>query len=270
MATFHYDVSGAEPIVRDIRVYSASALYIGQVMASGAVATAENTGAAISADADVLSNIIGVMNEDLTAANATSVVATGVDKYGKLIINPCAVWLCKYSTAAADDIALTAADATGKTATVAAKVTDHERGWVYITDTGGTTGGFGNLFQIGASTGTTVETAATSYDDYLKANIIGDTIITLHAPYGADVAGGSVDMATNVIDVSGHDASASAGAAVVLENYIKSKSRPMEPLVCSKHSGINYKGEDPDFYADVYFVEHLLLAGGVVNNRVIT
>jgi len=269
MARYHYDVTGAEPIVRDVCTYNGGGeIEIGTVMASGPVATAENTGAAIKADADVLSNIIGVTNEAM-AAGDTSVVATGVDYYCKHIINPYAVYLCKYSTDAADDVPVTSADATGKSLTIT-QVTDHERCWAYITSTGGTTGGFGNLFQVGATTGTTVLTAATDYDDDLSGNIIGDTVIVLHATYGADVAGGSVDMASNLIDVSGHDASASAGAAIVLENYITSKWRPSEPLRCSKHSGYNYKDEDPTFYADVMYSEHLLGQGGTVCDRVIT
>ena len=269
---WHYDVTGAEPIVRDIRVYNSGALTRGTAMAYGPVATAENTGSAIIADADVLSNIMGVLQEDLTAAEALSVVATGVDKYAKLIINPMAVWLAKYSTAAADDVPLTAADATGKTITVT-QVADHERCWAYITSTGGTTGGFGNLFQVGGTTTTTVLTAATSYDDNLKANAINDTAIVLHAPYSADVAGGSVNLssaATTGSLLQGHTASAGAGAALVIENYIKSKSRPLEMLACAKHSGENYAGEAPEFYGDVMFSEHLLACGGGVNNRVIT
>jgi len=267
MAQFHYDVTGAEPIIRDVAIItSAAAMKVGQVVASATVATEGCI--AESADADVLDNIIGVLNEDLAAAS-TSVIATGVTQYGKIIINPFAVWLCKYSFAAADDVPCTGADATGKTVTIT-QVTNHLRCWAYITSTGGTTAGFGNLFQVGAVTTTTVLTAATAYDDNLKANAIGDTVIVLHAPYGADVAGGGVDMATNVIDVSGHDASASAGAAIVLENYIQSKARPMEPLRPSVHSGYNYASENPNFYADVFYPEHLLATGGAPNLRIIT
>ena len=141
-------------------------------MASGPVATAENTGCAIIADADVLSNIIGVLQEDLTSAQALSVVATGVDKYAKLIINPFAVWLGEYSQHADDDVAIGTADATGKSCTIT-QVTDHERGWAYITSTGSSSDGYGNLFQIGASTSTTKVTAATDYDDNLEGNAIG-------------------------------------------------------------------------------------------------
>jgi hypothetical protein len=268
---YHYDVTGAEPILRDIRVYNSGALNKGTAMCSGPVATAENCGAAIIADADVLSNIIGVLNEDLTAAQALSVVATGVDKYAKLIINPFAVYLAKYSKLAADDVPTTGADTTGKTVTIT-QVTDHERAWVYITNVySSTLGGFGNLFQVGSSGGgTTVLTAATSYDDNLSGNVSGDTCIVIHPDYGADVAGGSVNLASNSEDLQGYTASAAAGAGLVLATYIGSKVRPMEPLVCAKHSGYNYKSEDPDFYGDLMFSEHLLAAGGVVNTRVIT
>jgi hypothetical protein len=269
MATYHYDVTGAEAIVRDTRVYNSGALTIGTVMAAGPIATAENGGAAIVASAAILKNIIGVLNESMTAAECLSVVATGVDKYAKLIINPFAVYLCKYSTAAADDVPITGGgDATGKSVTIT-QVTDHNRCWAYITSTAGTTGGFGNLFQVGAITGTTVLTAATGYDDNLSANIATDTVIVLMAPYMADVAGGSCNMASNVIDVSGYTATPATGAGVVLENYIASKSRPMEPLVCARHSGYNYAVENPSFYADVMFPENLLASGGTVCNRVI-
>lgn len=267
---WHYDVNAAEPIIRDLRVYDAGDLEIGTALCSGPVATAANQGGVIKADADVLSNIVGVINETVTAA---SVTATGVDVYGKTIINPGAVWLAEYSKLAADDVPLTAADATGKSATVT-QVADHEGCWVYITDVGGTTGGYGNLFKVGDTTGTTVLTAATSYDDTLEGNIIGDTAIVLIAPYNADVAGGSVNLATNVKDVSGYTASAAAGAAIVLENYMESgRTQPMEPLRVEM-SGINYaagkSATEKRFYADIMFSEHLLNCGGVVNTRVIT
>jgi hypothetical protein len=265
---WHYDVTGAEPVLRDIRIYNSGALTAGTAMCSGPIATAENNGAAIVASPTILSNIIGVLNDDVTAANALSVVATGVDKYAKLIINPFAVYLAKYSKLAADDVPLTAGDTSGKTATVT-QVAYHLRSYVYITNVGSTIGGFGNLFQVGAQTGTTVLTAASSYDDNLSANIIGDTAIVTHGSYMADVAGGSVNLAANSIDIQGYTATPAAGAGLVLATYIESKVRPMEPLVCSRHSGSNLKAEDPDLYADLMFSEHLLAAGGVVNTRVI-
>jgi hypothetical protein len=268
---WHYDMCGAEPIIRDIRVYNSGALSRGTAMASGAVATAENTGAAIIADADVLSNIIGVLQEDLTAAQALSVVATGVDKYAKLIINPFAVWLAEYSQHADDDTVNTSASTTGKVIT-GTMVTDHERGWAYITDAGSSTAGFGNLFQIGAANSTTDITAATDYDDNMLGSSTADTFIVLIPPFSADVAGGSVNLsaATGYASraIEPYNASAAAGAAIVLENYIESPQRSLTPLVCSEHSGKNYKAEDPTFYGDLMFSEHVLGANGV-STRVI-
>jgi hypothetical protein len=270
---WHYDVTGAEPIIRDYRVYNSGALQRGTAMASGAIATAENTGAAIVAAGAVLSNIVGVLQEDKTAAACLSVVATGVDFYAKMIINPFAVWLGQYSTSSSDQVTNTSASATGYVFT-ATQVAHHERSWVYITNTGSSTGGFGNLFQVGAATSTTSLTAATTYAGTLKANTTSDTAIVLIAPFSADVAGGSVNLSTqtgrNARQIQGYTTSASAGSAVVLENYIVSPTRALEPLVAAQHSGVNLAGENPSFFADIMFSEHLFACGGVVNTRVIT
>ncbi len=270
---WHYDVTGAEPIIRDTRVYNVGALSKGTAMCSGAVATAENQGAAIIAAGATLSNIIGVLQEDLTAAEALGVVATGVDKYAKLIINPFAVWLTPYSVHADDDTVNTVASSTGVNLQEASMTTDHERGWGYITDAGGTTGGFGNLFQIGASTDTTIIVAATSYAANLKANLTSDTFIVLIPPFTADLAGGSVNLSVasgiSAMQIEGYNTTAATGAAIILENYIQSSRRSLEPLVCVRHSGNNYAAEDPDFYGDLMFCEHLLCSGAVVNTRVI-
>lgn len=265
---WHYDVTGAEPILRDLRVYNVGTLSAGTAMMYGPVATVENGGVAIITDIAQCENIIGVLQEDLTAAQALSVVATGVDKYAKLIINPFAIWLAKYSQLAADDVPTTAADSTGKTLTVT-QVANHERSWAYVTNVASSVGGYGNLFQVGAQTGTTVLTAATDYDNNLSGVLSGDTVIVLPAPYSADVAGGGINLATGACNLSGYTASAGAGAIVILENYIESKSRPMEPLVCARHSGYNYKNEAPQFYGDVFFPEHMLATGGSVNTRLI-
>ena len=263
---WHYDVNGAEAILRDLRVYDAGDLTIGQAVCAGPVATAANQGGVIAADEDVLSNIVGVMNETVTAA---SVTATGVEVFGQVIINPGAAYLACYSQLAADDVPCTGADATGKTVTVT-QVADHEGCWAYITNVGSALNGYGNLFQVGATTGTTVLTAVTDYDDDLSANAIGDTVIVIHQPYGADVAGGSVNLASGGINLQGYTATPAAGAAIILETFITSSTRPMEPLRAAQHSGSNYADEAPQFYGVVMFSEHLLNAGGTVCNRVIT
>jgi len=266
---WHYDVTGAEPIIRDIPVYAAAALTRGTAMCSGPVATAVNPGRSIVADPVVLSNIIGVLQEDVTAANALAVAATGYETFAKHIINPFAVYLAAYSELTADQNTVSAADATGKTITATDTGTADEEGyWFYITDLV-STGGFGNLFCAGATTGTTALTAVTDYDNNLVGNVIADRYIGLYSRYASTAVGGAVNLSTNAINLAGPVATGPAGSAIVLENYIESSRRSITPLVISQHSGSNYKAEDPRFYGDVMFSEHLLAAGGVVNTRVI-
>ena len=269
---WHYDVTGAEPIIRDIRVYNVGALYNGTAMCAGPVGTAENVGCAIIADGNVISNIIGVLQEDLAAADILSVVAAGTDKYGKIIINPFAIWLGKYSFHADDDEVTTTTTAATLTQTM---VTDHERGWAYVTNSGSSAGGFGNLFQIGSSTGTTAIVAATTYTSGLKTTLANtDTFIVIPPPWYVDVAGGGVELSEasgiNAMQIAGLETTAAAGAGLIIENYIQSSRRSLEPLNSSQHSGKNYADENPDFFGDLYFCEHCLAAGAPVNNRVIT
>jgi hypothetical protein len=261
-----YDLTGAEPIIRDTRVYDAgTARTRGTLMAAGITGTAAANGCAVLARVTILDNIMGLLMEDLTAAQLLSVVATGVDKYGKLLINPFMVYKALYNPTT---VVTTTTTPKILTQTM---VTDHERGWAYVTDGGSSVGGFGNLFQIGASGTTATITAATDYDDNMKDTLAAvDTFFVMPAPYTADVAGGSFDLNANGRDALGYGTAAHAGNAIPLENFITSKTRPMEPLVCAKHSGYNYKDEDPEFYVDLFFPEHLLATGGVVGTRVIT
>ena len=256
---WHYDLTGAEAIIRDIPVYSTGALIYGQPMIAGAVATDVMNGRTTPAVCTTVIRVIGVLQEAVTAADALAVVLTGYEKYAKHIINPFAVWLAEYSQTTTDTIILTGADATGKTSTVADNGTDHQTGgWDYITKEGVGTG-YGNLFKVGAVTTTTVHTAATSYDDNLKANAIGDYVLELHAPYGAVVAAGTVNLSAAALDkITGHLATECTGAMMVLENYIEGNGVSMEPLVTKKHSGNNYKGAVPRFYGDIVFQNHLL------------
>ena len=256
---WHYDVTSAEPIIRDIPVYSTGALTSGQPMYSGAVATGEFNGRSTPAGYNTLVRIIGVLQESVTAANALAVLATGFETYAKHIINPFAVWLAEYSQTTTDTIILTGADATGKTITTGDFGTDHADGtWEYICNTG-TKVGTGNLFCTGAVTSTTVHTAVTDYDDNLAGNGIGDYTLSMHARYGATVAGGTVNLsAADLTKIAGHLATEATGAAMVIENYIEGNGIPMQPLVIKAHSGNNYKGDSPRFYGDVVFQNHIL------------
>ena len=273
---WHYDlITGGEPILRDYVVGNTSDILKGAVVArEGGVDTALNRFCLQNADADVLDCIVGVTNEfyDYSVhysglsgtTNAATAAQTGVSNYIKVIINPLAVWLAEWSLHADDDYANTVASATGKVVTVTA-TTDREGDWCYVTNNGSTTGGAGNLFQIGASTDTTSVTACTSYDDYLAGTNTSDTVIFLNAPWTATAAGGSIDLsaATTVAgtQLKGNPETG-AGALVVLQNYIKDKATPMEPLKVERNSGRNYDADTAHLYADAFLMEHMLLGNG--------
>ena len=267
-----YDLSQAEPIIRDYPVYDASAtgLLLGQAMAlEGAITTAANRMFLQKANPAVLDNVVGVLNESGLDAS-TSAAATGITIYGKVIINPFAVWRAEYSQHTDDDIVNTSADSTGKRIT-ATFTTDREGDWIYVTNVGSTTGGAGNLYQIGLSNSTTSVDACTSYDDNLKGTNTSDSFIVITSPYSALVAGGGLDLSavtarygTMIKGV----AAVGTGAIIVLQNYIETSSTGPAPLNVQVHSGNNYPAASTKIYADIHLSDHLLLGAGL-SNRVI-
>jgi hypothetical protein len=142
-----------------------------------------------------------------------------------------------------------------------------EGDWAYITSEALTTGGAGNLFQIGASGTTATITAATNHDDNLKANAANDTYIHIIAAWNAgDTAGEVIDLSAATGDVGtkifSKISSPATGAAIILGNYITDKNTPFEPLRVERHSGRNYDYATTHLYADVFFYRHILLDGG--------
>ena len=276
---FHYDLSQAEPIIRDLPVYGTSDILLGAVVSrEGAITTAENNMGFQNASATAIDDVVGVAAElydysahiSNTGANAATAAATGITNYIKVIINPLAIWLAEWSQAAANDTVNTAADSTGKTVTgtFTSPGDDVEGDWVYISNLGSTTGGAGNLFQIGAAS-TTVWTATTSFDDNLKANNTSDTYIKILHPYFATVAGGSMSLSaasgevgTHLLgnDIVGDD----TGPIMSLQTYITDKAHSLEPLRVEQHSGKNFDAATCHIYSDVMLLDHLLLNAGTM------
>ena len=286
---FHYDLCQAEPIIRDYVVAGSSDIENGAVVAlEGAITTDDNRFGLQNVNGATLDNVVGVSNEmyDVSASYSgldqpdgplgTGTVAqtepsTGVSNYMKVIINPMAVWLAEYSQNAADDTTNTSASADGKDIT-ATFTTGREGDWIYVTDTGSSTGGAGNIAKIGVSNSTTSVTMCTSYDDNLNAVTTSDTFVVITNPYTALAAGGSLDLSA----VSGQAgtmlkgvAATGAGAAIVLQSYISDKSTPMEPLKVERHSGRVMDAASTHIYSDIQLSDHLLL-GATVSNRIIT
>ena len=277
---WNYDLSNAEPIIRDLPVCGTTDILRGAVVGRvGAVTTAENRYAFQNAVYTTLADVVGVAEElydysehksNYVNSNAATAASTGVTNYIKVIINPLAVWLAEYSQHASDDTAVAgAADTTGKTwtGTMNNPGDDAEGNWLYVTANGGTTGGAGNLWQIGLSS-TTVYTAATHFDDNLKGHLTTDTCIILHNPYMTQVLGGSINVSNTAgrIGTMIHGsplAGTDTGAAITLQLYVTDKATPLQPLRVEQHSGKNYDSATCHLFADLFFMDHLLLGGGV-------
>lgn len=277
---FHWDLTQAEPIIRDCPVAGTSDILRGAAVAlEGAITTAENRWALTNANPAEMSNVVGVSNElydysvhiNNIGTNAASAAATGICNYIKVCINPTAIYLAEWSQHADNDTVNTAASSTGKIIT-ATFTTDREGDWVYVTNVGSQTGGKGNLFMIGLSTSTTSVDAATLFDDYLKPVNTADTFIVVYNPYSALAAGGSIDLSAATTDAGTTlkgAAATGAGALVVLQSYVTDKATPMEVLRVERHSGKNYDSATCKLFSDVQFSDHLLL-GASVSDRIIS
>ena len=281
---FQYDLSGGEPIVRDLAVSSASDILEGAVVSrDGAISTALNNFGVVNSDA-TLSDVIGVAAEfyDFSAhisnngSNAATAAATGITNYMKVIINPLAIWLAEWSQETADDTVNTAADTSGKTVTgtFTSPGDDVEGCWVYITNKGSSSGGAGNLFQIGDAS-TTVWTACTSFDDNLAGNLATDTYIKIMAPYFATVAGGSINLSTTTAvlgthllgnDLVGDD----AGAIMSIQNWIQDRNTGLQVLRVERHSGKTFDAATCHLFSSIQLLDHLLLGGGVATAPLIS
>lgn len=276
MAKFHYDLTGAEPIVRDMAVYDAATLVQGEFVIKDATNAADNhrliTGAASLVDA------VGIMNETLntvstadpgdfvtTALTATtsaisSVAAGGATtaysggaRYGKVIINPLAVYLTEYSQAAADNVALTQAWST-TTLTLTNLEDNWDGGWVLGANASATAGFAGQLRHVTAAAAgsCTVNTAPTvaggTSDTIVKILPVNKILLDLNAGATAIASNAAVDTLT----------------AAIVENYITAKDRPLEPLKGGRHAyDVSTNALTLDMsagvkaYADVLLYDHL-------------
>ncbi len=285
---FHYDLCQSEPIIRDIPVCASADILKGAVVGRDGAITTELLNFGVSnVDPATVDDVVGIANEfydfdkhiNSAGAIGTTAAGTGVTNYIKVIINPMAVYLAEWSQHASDDCTANgAADTTGVTVTgtYTTPGDDVEATWVYVTDVGSTTGGAGNLFQIGSAS-TTVWTAVTApgpsgWASTLKGNNTSDTYIHIINPYKSYVAGGSINLSTGTVGdkLAGNDEVATdTGAVVVLENYVTDGSTPMEPLRAERHSGRNYEASTCKIYADVQLMDHILLGGAIATQPLI-
>jgi len=256
---WHYDITGAEPIIRDHAVYDAAALASGELLQLGttdpdsgsdkslALVTAYNATAANTAI-----NAVGILTENTYASgNAPDgdPASTTGPSYGKVIINPFAVYLAEHSLAAADDVAITSTSTT--TVTVPSLADDIDGYWVYFPLTASGVKGSLRLLTASASGSATMDSA-------LVTTGTGADTVVLIAP-GTKY---SFNLTADATKASSSDCQAADEATNlrVLQSYID-KDAGFEVLRANLHNAMDdldlvKSGFGPKFYYDVMLKDH--------------
>jgi hypothetical protein len=247
---FFRDLVLAEPVIRDIRVYDASAtgLIAGQAVKAAAAADTEGCGGVIDAAADACIDIVGVLAE---SPSSLSVAAAGTEKFGKVIINPFATYLAEVDETNAD----TNGSASAETFTTTFSA-NNIGGWVFCNaDSAGA--GDGNILAIGAvsTTASVTNVTGTAYDDELGTMSTSATGILLPPCWQTGVTGGGIDLDSTFAKIDG-DCAPTGAAVVALDWFINSKRFPMERMTIDRHAG--KKDASAKFYGEIFFADHFL------------
>jgi hypothetical protein len=237
---FHYDLTGAQQIIKDYPVYGAgSALAIDAALMRGAT-PGTDSGFGIVA-AGTLAGIIGVLQEahaDPGAAGDDSKQDGSAYGLRKVLINPFAVWLAEHVDAAT--AALVIDSVTTTAVTVTAGEDNVDGGWMLGSD--------GQLQYITASTTTNRTTKSST--GWTAAITYAHIQPIFHAIGELSSVGVKIQNTLATTD----------GKMRVIENYIKANGIPFQKLNPTKHSGLTLT--NPVVYSDIVFTDHVFGING--------
>lgn len=221
-----YDLTGAEPIIKDMPIYDSATIAAGEMVMLGAsafTAGADAGFALVSAyPSTVMSagaiNAVGICLETKTTADSPSVavahnITTGAVCFGKVIINPFAVYRAEVSTSEALSIASSAS--TGAFAITGAAGTSGNRcgEWIYFCASAGPN--FGNIrkvattatagsFVMDASVSATITTADKVIlitERNMSPEILGTDAVTIgQTTVGGGSGANKLKVVENIID----------------------------------------------------------------------
>lgn len=163
-----YDLTGAEPIIKDCPIYDATNLENGELLMKGAVSTGTTNGwvsliTAYTTDGHTQAvDAAGILLETQYGAQGTTTPSqtfagtTGV-RFGKVIINPFAVYRAEYGQTGTDDCVVGTSNTTTAIGQVMATADEAIGGFIYFTYTLGNTAALmGSLRMV---TDNTIESA---------------------------------------------------------------------------------------------------------------
>ena len=249
-----------EPIIRDMPIYDAALLANGELLMKGttdpdggadqgiALVTAYTGSSAeavncvgILQDARWNPNVQGVYSQNVAPANVPA-TATNGPFYGKVIINPGAVYLAEYDQA--DAIAITST--AGTTLTVAALQDDIDGSFVYFV--GATAGVTGSLRHLNTSAA-----GSAVMDSALTVNGTGaDSIIRTLRPLSATT---NLNAASTGLSTT---AAINSGVSLrVLDNYVQADNIPFCQLRKATHKGKNSL-QKAKLFAEIVSINHCL------------
>jgi len=252
---YSYDFYSHEAIVRDYLVYDAANLDYGELLMldttatePGRFVTAYNATAANQAI-----NAIGILNEKTYESGGTTPdTATGSGgQYGKIIINPFAIYKVEHSLAAADDVAITSTSTT--TLTVPSLQDNIDFNWVYFP-----------LTQVGVKGSLRLITASASGSCTMDSALVttgggSDTVVVIAAPGQY-----SLPLTAAAKVVASGDCQTQLKAATnirILETFID-RDQGLEPMKPGIHKGLNNLdkvkgGNGPKFYYKIMLKDHV-------------
>lgn len=262
MAKWAYDLTGAEPILRDMPLYDASTIVQGEFVMLGTTDpdnAADEATSFVSAynatEANAAIDALGICNETLTTSSSPSIAAaystTTGPCYGKCIINPFAVYRAQHSTAAADDVAITSTSTT--TLTVANLQDDIDGCWAYFPLTANGVAGSLRFITAAASGSCTMDSALDTTGNS------SDTVVIISAPnhYAPMMA----TDATKFVSENADD-TLYACTNIRIVQTLCDVGGGIEMMRPNKHyalDGLNNcnGGAGPKFYYDVILKDHI-------------
>lgn len=155
-----YDLTGAEPIIKDEPIYDGTAISAGELLMLGTSAWTAGADAGIALvsayPSTVMANVaidaVGICLEGKTTADSPAIsaaanVTTGNHCFGKVIINPFAVYRAEVTTAEKLPIASSASK--GAFCVTGTPVSTFNGSWVFFAASAGPN--FGNIRKIASS-----------------------------------------------------------------------------------------------------------------------
>lgn len=264
-----YDLTGAEPIIKDQPIYDAFSISNGELLMLGASAFSAAADAGIglvSATPDTVGanagvNAVGICLENKTTAGSAAGsptdtvsiatahnVTTALKCYGKTIVNPCAVYRAEMLTSSA--VAVAASATAGKITVTGVAASTVDGAWVFFQSTAGPAKGNLRMVVTSATAGSLLMDAATS-----TLQTTADTVLLIgqKGRFVHNISGGSSTVNDAIYTITQTVGFAGTNLRIV-ENYID-RGQGMEILKYNIHRQISGLPVTTKFYQDIVMLD---------------